>query len=76
MRPPVSTSHSPLGMRSWGPSTSSDGILEEQEEEHLSHAVMRQRQLVERTGLGKVRRGGLKSMLENLVSEGRPSGWI
>ena len=47
--------------------SASDGILEEQEEEHLCHAVMRQRQMVERIGVGKTRRGGLKSMLENLV---------
>ena len=44
----------------------SDGILEEQEEERLAHAVLRQRHRVERAGAKKGRQPGLMSMLENL----------
>ena len=44
----------------------SDGILEEQEEEKLAHAVLRQRQRMERANPSKGLRPGLMAMLENL----------
>ncbi len=54
-----------------------DGILEETEEERLSHAVLRQRQRVERAGPKQGRRPGLLALLENIeILRGLPKDII